>query len=218
MCAGKKIDTHTQVCHNISMSSGEDLAPANTGSWATEVNFGVHHAPIDPSFLPVLPDQALVLDLGCGVKDSGVLTELLRVNNGNDLRVARADFFPGNLHNRRAKDRAAAVACDALSLPFLSGLFDAVVISELTIDNPYFEVGPRRSSAVGEIMRVLKLGGYYVAYNEHSDMAPPKDEIETLYRIFGRLVITAREKGVTRKPRGDMPFAVFGPKGSRDAD
>lgn len=108
----------------------------------------------DPAPIPeLLPSPARVLEVGCG--DGKFLAELERLGHGwvgldsspRALRLVR-ERLPG----------APTVQGDARRLPFNEGRFDAVVARYLL----GALLAPGRAEAAGELVRVLRPGGFIV--------------------------------------------------------
>ena len=101
-----------------------------------------------------LPPGARVADLGCG---SGVFTELLRQAGYNSVGL---DISPKLIALGRAKYPGLELSeGDAENLPFESASLDGVLLSGLVHHFP----DPRRLA--GEVYRVLKPGGHFVAFD-----------------------------------------------------
>ncbi|XP_063807646.1 alkylated DNA repair protein alkB homolog 8 isoform X2 [Pseudophryne corroboree] len=103
-------------------------------------------------FLMGLPIGSLVADVGCG--------------NGKYLGVNKELYMIGcdrskNLVDICGKKKFEASICDAMSLPFRSGSFDAC-ISIAVIH--HFATEERRLAAILEITRLLKTGGRALIY------------------------------------------------------
>ncbi|XP_075054923.1 tRNA (carboxymethyluridine(34)-5-O)-methyltransferase ALKBH8 [Mixophyes fleayi] len=103
-------------------------------------------------FLMGLPIGSLVADVGCG--------------NGKYLGVNKNLYMIGcdrskNLVDICGEKKFEASICDALSLPFKSGSFDAC-ISIAVIH--HFSTEERRLSAIQELTRLLKTGGKALIY------------------------------------------------------
>jgi SAM-dependent methyltransferase len=101
-----------------------------------------------------LPSGARVADLGCG---SGVFTELLRRRGYQSVGL---DISPKLVAlGRRRYAGLELVEGDAENLPFEGASFDGVLLSGLVHHFP----DPRRLA--GEVKRVLKTGGRFVAFD-----------------------------------------------------
>ena len=101
-----------------------------------------------------LPRGARVADLGCG---SGVFTALLRHNGFDSVGV---DISPKLLAlGRRKHPVLELIEGDVENLPFESESFDGVLLSGLVHHFP----DPRRLAR--EVMRILKSGGRFVAFD-----------------------------------------------------
>ncbi|HEY7229963.1 MAG TPA: class I SAM-dependent methyltransferase [Pseudolabrys sp.] len=101
-----------------------------------------------------LSDGARVADLGCG---SGVFTELLRRQGFHSVGL---DISPKLIElGRRKYPGLELVEGDAENLPFESASLDGVLLSGLIHHFP----DPRRLA--GEVKRVLKIGGRFVAFD-----------------------------------------------------
>jgi len=101
-----------------------------------------------------LPGGARVADLGCG---SGVFTELLRRRGYQSVGL---DISPKLIALGRQKyPGLELIEGDAENLPFESASLDGVLLSGLIHHFP----DPRR--LVGEVNRVLKNGGRFVAFD-----------------------------------------------------
>jgi ubiquinone/menaquinone biosynthesis C-methylase UbiE len=102
-----------------------------------------------------LPDQANVLDIGCG---TGKLLNYL-ASEFTDLRGTGLDFSPGMLtqarQSRNHRPRLIFVQGNAESLPFAESQFDAVfnTISFLHYQHP--------EQVLSEVKRVLRVGGRF---------------------------------------------------------
>lgn len=105
---------------------------------------------------------AQILELGCGPGDLWLEN---RDRIAPDWHVVLTDLSPGMLHRARTRLRDiphpfSFRRCDAQSLPFPSGSFDAVIANHML-----YHV-PDRSRAFAEITRVLKADGcLYAALN-----------------------------------------------------
>ena len=141
-----------------------------------------------------LPRGAKVLDVCTGTHD--VPLRLL----ARDPTLA-IDVVDGSAHmiaegQRRARERGLAIraqVCDAHSLPFADGSFDAVT---LQFASRHLEVG----RAFREIHRVLKPGGIFC----HNDMLRPASRIvEAPYLLFLRVSVwfTAKLFGSSAESR-----------------
>ncbi len=100
-----------------------------------------------------------VLDLCTG---TGTLLPRLQAKVGPKGRVVGVDFSPGMLEMARKKTQnlsnVALVEADAGSLPFASGIFDAV-----TCSHAFYELkGETRRRALREIARVLRPDGAFL--------------------------------------------------------
>ncbi len=101
-----------------------------------------------------LPRGARVADLGCG---SGVFTELLRRQGFQSVGI---DISPKLIElGRRKYPGLELIEGDAENLPFESASLDGVLLSGLVHHFP----DPRRLA--GEVNRVLKSGGRFVAFD-----------------------------------------------------
>lgn len=101
-----------------------------------------------------LPQGARVADLGCG---SGVFTELLRQHGFQSVGL---DISPKLIElGRRKYPGLELIEGDAENLPFESASLDGVLLSGLVHHFP----DPRRLA--GEVSRVLKSGGRFVAFD-----------------------------------------------------
>ncbi|XP_053564534.1 alkylated DNA repair protein alkB homolog 8 isoform X2 [Bombina bombina] len=103
-------------------------------------------------FLMSLPKGSLVADVGCG--------------NGKYLGINKDLYMIGcdrskNLVDICGEKNFEACVCDALSVPFQSGSFDAC-ISIAVIH--HFATEERRLAAVGELTRLLRAGGTALIY------------------------------------------------------
>jgi len=127
------------------------------------------------------------LDLGTGF-GSGILRKLY---GWYDPHVTGVDYYPENFEENRYCSRA--VCSDVTRLGLKPSLFDLVIASELTCDNPFFDDPENVQAASLEIKRVLKPGGLFYMQNELKALVPEgfqqinrgKDETET--RIFWAL-------------------------------
>lgn len=119
----------------------------------------------------IIPQQARVLELGCGPGDLWV-RNLDRIPAG--WQITLSDFSPGMLEKARASlqrsDHPFAYAqIDAQAIPYADGYFDAVIANHML-----YHV-PDRAQALAEIRRVLKPGGrFYAATNGKDHMAEIK--------------------------------------------
>jgi ubiquinone/menaquinone biosynthesis C-methylase UbiE len=101
-----------------------------------------------------LPGGARVADLGCG---SGVFTELLRQRGYQSIGL---DISPKLVAlGRRKYPDLELIEGDAENLPFQDASLDGVLLSGLLHHFP----DPRR--VAGEVRRVLKTGGRFVAFD-----------------------------------------------------
>src|SRR5262245_13230725 len=101
-----------------------------------------------------LPEGARVADLGCG---SGVFTELLRRRGYASVGL---DISPKLVAlGRRKHPGLDLIEGDAENLPFENASIDGVLLSGLVHHFP----DPRRLA--GEVKRVLKSGGIFVAFD-----------------------------------------------------
>jgi len=122
-----------------------------------------------------LPPDARVLEVGCGP------AELWRANRERipgGWTITLADLSDGMLAAAREwfGDRAEYVVADVQELPFEDGAFDAAIANHML-----YHV-PDRPRAIGELARVLRLGGVlYAATNgeghlrEIRDLTPPRE-------------------------------------------
>src|SRR5262245_38262097 len=113
---------------------------------------------------------ARVLDVGCG---TGLLTTRLR-RELPDASVIGCDFSLGML--ARA-DTGPRVAANALSLPFRSATFDAVVSTEA------FHWFPDQPRALSEMLRVLRRGGRALV----AVINTPGELARTFFHLMSRL-------------------------------
>lgn len=105
-----------------------------------------------PAPLPDLPDDAAVLEVGCG--NGKTLAALVR----RFSRVAAVDISPRAVALARRHPGTAAAslaAADARHLPFCAGSFDAVILVHILGHLPL----PGRNAAASEVCRVLRPGG-----------------------------------------------------------
>ena len=101
-----------------------------------------------------LPRGARVADLGCG---SGVFTDLLRQQGFQSVGL---DISPKLIElGRRKYPGLELIEGDAENLPFETGSLDGVLLSGLVHHFP----DPRK--VVGEVRRVLRSGGRFVAFD-----------------------------------------------------
>ncbi|XP_038179952.1 alkylated DNA repair protein alkB homolog 8 isoform X2 [Arvicola amphibius] len=103
-------------------------------------------------FLKALPSGSLVADIGCG--------------NGKYLGINKKLYMIGCDHSQNLLDicrerKFQALVCDALSIPFRSGSFDAC-ISIAVIH--HFSTAERRVAALQELVRLLRPGGQALIY------------------------------------------------------
>ena len=121
-------------------------------------------------------DETDVLEVGCG--DGNIWRENLdRIPPG--WRLTLTDFSPGMVDAARAAlgDRAAYAVADVQDLPFDDASFDAVIANHMLF---HVEDRPR---ALGELARVLRLGGAFRAttiglehLRELRELVPPPPE------------------------------------------
>lgn len=130
------------------------------------------------SSLPNLAGQK-VLDLGCGI---GRLTASLAVQAKS---VVGLDFSACMLHRARTgviEPSAAFIQASAGCIPFADALFDVVIASYVLqhiLDESLFEL------AIGEISRVLKIGGLAVIVDALSDRHHrPTNSVVTMLRTW----------------------------------
>ncbi|CAO2636254.1 Alkylated DNA repair protein alkB homolog 8 [Lemmus lemmus] len=103
-------------------------------------------------FLKALPSGSIVADIGCG--------------NGKYLGINKKLYMIGCDHSQNLLDicrerQFQALVCDALSIPFRSGSFDAC-ISIAVIH--HFSTAERRVAALQELVRLLRPGGQALIY------------------------------------------------------
>lgn len=103
-------------------------------------------------FLKALPSGSVVADVGCG--------------NGKYLGINKELYMIGCDHSQNLLDicrerEFQALVCDALSIPFRSGSFDAC-ISIAVIH--HFSTAERRVAALQELVRLLRPGGQALIY------------------------------------------------------
>lgn len=103
-------------------------------------------------FLKALPSGSIVADIGCG--------------NGKYLGINKELYMIGCDHSQNLLDICRerdfqALVCDALSIPFRSGSFDAC-ISIAVIH--HFSTAERRVAALQELVRLLRPGGQVLIY------------------------------------------------------
>jgi Methyltransferase domain len=178
----------------------------HTAHMASVHNPAFWGVPIHEPSLPVLNGPANVLDIGSGTSDSRVLAALLNQADGSP-RVVRMDYFADVLAENPGEGR---VVADAIALPLGSGAMHAVVTSELTPDNDYFRNPflpdePTNSQRLtAEIVRVLRMGGYWVAYNENLNLHHCRPVgVTTVYHRLTPVQISPRHMSHR------LPFAVF---------
>lgn len=136
----------------------------NTALMATVHRDAVWGIPIDSDSLPRLATDEWLVDIGSGHADSRTLQAMQAVNSGVDARTVRLEYFGANLAINTNRGR---VVADALCLPLGNRAVGAIVTSELTPDNPLFtDSEPNRRRLGTEISRVLRRGGWWIAYNE----------------------------------------------------
>ncbi|HEU4914483.1 MAG TPA: methyltransferase domain-containing protein [Candidatus Saccharimonadales bacterium] len=137
----------------------------NTADLSTVMYEAVWGVPVDPEQIPQLEPNTCALDIGCGHTDSKVTREFAKVNPETPL--IRVDYFDQNVRRHPSGQRLGIVA-NCLELPFGDNTFGAVITSELTPDNDYFcDEVQRQARLTREISRILKVGGYWLAYNEN---------------------------------------------------
>lgn len=134
-----------------------------------------------------LPENSLVLELGCGLGNDGL--ELLQAG----YRLVETDIAPGELmeacrmHERQGfGEKAAHILSDAENLPFKDDSFDSVfmVASLHHLPDP--------EKALVEARRVLKPGGIFVMGTEphtwqHKTIFPVGNFfLKLAYRILGK--------------------------------
>lgn len=173
-----------------------------------------------------------LLDLGCGELFFPELMTELGVTRRN---IVGSDLLHWRLRAGHRQGRAIpAVTADASQLPLASGRFE--IVSQLTMMTSVLDITMRQAIA-GEMLRVLKPGGYIIWYDFRIDnprnphtRAIGKDEIR---RLFTPLPATFRSltllPPLARKLRGSASgllkflslvpmlrshyLAVIGPKG-----
>lgn len=106
------------------------------------------------------PDEQ-VLELGCG---TGSMWQGVELPAG--CRLTLTDLSPGMLDTARNNTRhlsADYAVCDAMALPYADATFDVVIANMMLYHVPDID------QALGEIRRVLKLGGRFFAatFGEH---------------------------------------------------
>jgi demethylmenaquinone methyltransferase/2-methoxy-6-polyprenyl-1,4-benzoquinol methylase len=116
-----------------------------------------------------------VLDLCTG---TGTLLTHLQAKVGPSGQVVGVDFSPGMLKIAQKKTRSlpnvVLVKADAGSLPFESGMFDAV-----TCSHAFYELkGEAQKRALQEVVRVLRPGGAFLMM-EHD--IPSNPVVRTLF-------------------------------------
>ena len=132
-----------------------------------------------------LPDDARILELGCGRGDLWV-ENLDRIPP--DWGITLTDLSPGMIEEARSnlKDCARPFdyeVVDAQSIPYSEGTFDGVVANHML-----YHV-PDRAKGIAEIHRVLKPGGLlFAATNGHGNMGELWDMLDnTAHAEFGRV-------------------------------
>lgn len=185
-------------------------SPAETAGMATIRNSQFWGVPVDAAVLPVLNRNSTVLDTGSGTRDGRVLTAILD-NAETPPRVVRMDYYRTAI---AANQGAGRIIGDATDIPLGNGCLDAVVTSELTPDNEYF-VGTfggegwkareqNRKRLGSEIVRVLRIGGKWIAYNERLALADDKPVgVRTIHRILNAVPVAPGRMSFS------LPFAVF---------
>lgn len=120
-------------------------------------------------FAPGLPDDARVLELGCG---DGALWKKNRDRTPAGWRVTLCDLSPGMLAASAGLGFGQLLA-DAAALPLVDRAFDAVVANHML-----YHVADRAAALAG-IARVLRPGGkLYAATNSSSHLSQMKDLVE----------------------------------------
>jgi ubiquinone/menaquinone biosynthesis C-methylase UbiE len=126
-----------------------------------------------------LPDDARILELGCGRGD--VWAENLdRIPP--DWRIILSDLSPGMIENARSSLEGSMglfdyEVIDAQSIPYPEATFDGVVANHML-----YHV-PDRAKGIAEIHRVLKPGGLlFAATNGRGNMAEIKDLLDNARR------------------------------------
>lgn len=125
----------------------------------------------------IIPQQARVLELGCGPGDLWV-RNLDRIPA--DWQITLSDFSPGMLEQARANLQRSNhpftyAQIDAQAIPYEDGYFDTVIANHML-----YHV-PDRARVLREIRLVLKPGGrFYAATNGKAHMA----EIKSLVLRF----------------------------------
>ncbi len=133
---------------------------------------------------------AAVADIGCG---SGVFSRLLRESN---IKTVGLDLSHSLLAVGRCKDpELDLVAADAELLPFPSGSLDGVMLSGI------IHHLPEPSRCAGEVFRVLKPGGAFVAFD-------PNRLNPFMYLYRDRSSPFYSSKGVTANERPVVPQRV----------
>src|SRR5215510_606966 len=140
-----------------------------------------------------LPRGARVADLGCG---SGVFTDLLRQQGFQSVGL---DISPKLIElGRRKYPGLELMEGDAENLPFESGSLDGVLLSGLVHHFP----DPRK--VAGEVRRVLKSGGRFVAFDPNR-MNPfmwlYRDRSSPFYSSVG---VTENERPILARETADV--------------
>jgi acylphosphatase/protein-L-isoaspartate O-methyltransferase len=138
-------------------------------------------------FRDLLPEGALVLELGCGPgNDAALLADL-------GLEVVGLDLTRSMLEVARGRGRARALLeGDSRRLPLHSGAFDGVWASASLLHLPKAQV----DAALAEARRVLKPRGVICTFMKMGDYDG---------------IMTAEQRGGSAAVRGDRYFAHYGP-------
>ncbi|HKJ26022.1 MAG TPA: class I SAM-dependent methyltransferase [Anaerolineales bacterium] len=128
-------------------------------------------------FLDNLPENARVLELGCGAGD------LWSINAGRippGWEIVLSDFSPGMLENTQTVLRSYPIefqykVVDAQAIDFEDAVFDAVIANHML-----YHV-PDREKAIAEIHRVLKPGGVlFAATNGQGHMGEMRNLVHSI--------------------------------------
>ncbi|XP_036049935.1 alkylated DNA repair protein alkB homolog 8 isoform X2 [Onychomys torridus] len=159
--------SYSSVCDRQRKATPPSLPESNKEAWQLEREH-VHHVydliarhfsstrhspwPRIVEFLKALPSGSIVADIGCG--------------NGKYLGINKELYMIGcdrsqNLVDICRERQFQALVCDALSVPFRSGSFDAC-ISIAVIH--HFSTAERRVAALQELARLLRPGGQALIY------------------------------------------------------